>query len=85
MHMGVGLTTAMNWTGRELLRVVQTDSETHPTSHPVSTVGSFCGERGKVKRQEREAGTLTSYYCRGPEYEDVYIHSPILLHIVALN
>jgi hypothetical protein len=57
----VGIVTG--WTARvrfptvkdfSLLYSVQTDSETHPASYPMSTRGSFPG----VKRQEREADHL---------------------------
>jgi hypothetical protein len=48
----------------------------------------FSGYRGLFPRGEAAGAwswPLTSYYCRGQEHVDLYIHSPIRLHGVVLN
>jgi hypothetical protein len=63
------------------LHVVQTGSGAHPASYPMGIGGSFPG--GKAVRAW--SWPLNSNYCRGQEYVNLYIHSPIRLHGVVLN
>jgi hypothetical protein len=60
--------------------IIQAGSGTHPTSYLMGTGGSFLG--GKA------AGALswpyTSNLCRGQEYMDLYIHSPICFQLCSV-
>jgi hypothetical protein len=74
---GVGVLIPAGARDFSLLHCVQTCSGAHPAPY----AGSLPG--GKAARAS--SSPLTSNLCRGQEYVDLYIHSPIRLHGVVLN
>jgi hypothetical protein len=60
---------------------VQTGSGAHPASYLVGTRGSFPGD----KAAGAWSWPLTSIYCRGQEWVEVYLQIAIRLHDVVLR
>jgi hypothetical protein len=59
-----------------LLHIVQAGSGAHSASYTMDTGDKAEGAWG---------WPLTSNYCRGQENVDIYIHSPIRLHVIVLS
>jgi hypothetical protein len=74
-------TSTLNGTGRGVavqagyfssLHVVHAGFGAYPTSYPMSTGGSYNGSNAA----EAWNSPLTSNWCRGQDYVDLYVHSP---------
>jgi hypothetical protein len=64
-----------------LHRCVQNGSEAHPASYTMGTGGSFHGG----KPTGAWSWPLTSIWCRGQEWVELYLHSPVRLNGVVLS